>query len=678
VATLTTTTLTATAGTFSLTATYGGDTNYETSTSAAVSFTVSGMGSTKSSTALTASPNPVIAGANVTLTATVASGSASSTTTPTGSVTFYDSETPGNPVSLGSTTLNSSGVAKLTTSFTTGSTPSITATYSGDTNYASSTTANATTITVSAVGTTVSSTTLAASSTSPIAGVSVTLTATVPVVSPNGTPTGTVTFYDSISGSPVSLGDEALTAGAASAGVATLTTSFTATGKHSIKAVYGGDVTYAPSTSAPLDIIISASYCGFQDNANSVFATAADGYSSGANTLTSPSIQIMTANDESAICAENSGTTVAVTAPTIFSIFSGSVGSNADDSGIYGTNAAVLAYGSGSATASGGSITVTGPGGITTTGQYGNGVFASGPGAAITLSGVTISTQGADAHAGVAAEGGALTLTSVTASTTGQGSSALATNQGGGTVTATGSSITATTAEAVVVEGAGSVTLTGTTLSSSQGDDRGILLYQETTGPKNAVSAFSMTNGSISYTCDATKTAACATGNTATGQSNPATVFAVANTTATISLTDVTVTNDTQYAGDSQGTLLTAAALNSGTWGAAGSNGGNVTLTAYGTALTGDVIVDANSTVSLTLNEDAATTPVPSSLTGAINAANSGSTKVSLTLDATSTWVVTADSFLTALTNADSTNSNITCQTAGCTVTVGTNTISPK
>ena len=42
-----------------------------------------------------------------------------------------------------------------------------------------------------------------------------------------------------------------------------------------------------------------------------------------------------------------------------------------------------------------------------------------------------------------------------------------------------------------------------------------------------------------------------------------------------------------------------------------------------------------------------------------------GSSTVSMTLDASSTWVVTGTSYLTSLTNANSTNSNITCQTSG-------------
>jgi len=140
-----------------------------------------------------------------------------------------------------------------------------------------------------------------------------------------------------------------------------------------------------------------------------------------------------------------------------------------------------------------------------------------------------------------------------------------------------------------------------------------------------------MTNGSITYTCS---TSACSTGSTSSGQNNPATLFSAANTTAVVSLTGVTLTNNVS-------TLLTAEALNSGTWGTTGSNGGQVTFTASDTALTGNVIVDDISSVAMSLKSG-------STLSGAINTADTGET-VGLTLDSTSTWTVTGTSYLTTL-----------------------------
>jgi Bacterial Ig-like domain (group 3) len=598
-----------------------------------------GGGTTADTVSLTASVTTATVGTSVTFTATV------SPATATGSVKFYNGTTL-----LGTTTLTS-GVATLPFAFTTAGTPSVTANYSGDSTYEEST-STAVSLTVTAVGTTSSATTLTASPSAPTTGTSVTLTATVAPSSGTGTPTGTVTFYDTTT--TTSLGT-----GTLSSGATTVSATFSVAETHALTATYSGDGTYAGSTgnlNLSVGSTTSASDCGYQDSTNNVFSTAFEAYASGSNTLTNPAINLSaTLGDESAICAENVGTSsAAATSLTATDpvILSSSAGSNQTDSSFYGTNAAVLAYGQASGTVAGGTINLTG-GSINSAGAYGNGVFASGFGATVNLTGTSITTSGANAHAAVATEGGTLNLTNVSNATTfGQGSAVIATDQGGGTVTITNGAFTADDAEAVVVEGAGSVTVSGTSggyLSGTLGDYRGILLYQDTaTTDPTVTTNFAMTNGTIVYTCQVStsSTDPCA-GTPSTGQSNPATVFAIANTKATISLTDVTVTNSTSTTTDSQGTLLTAAALNSGTWGAAGSNGGNVTFTAQGETLTGDVIVDQYSSAALSILKDGSGTG--STLAGAINAANSGSTSVTLTLDAASVWTVTGTSYLTTL-----------------------------
>jgi pseudomonalisin len=104
--------------------------------------------------------SPVNAGTSVTLTATV-KPSSNSTKTPSGTVTFTDAVIG----KLGTGTLNTSGVATLTSSTLAGASYSITATYGGDTNFSGSTssavpynvqdfkiTPNPTTVTVTAPG----------------------------------------------------------------------------------------------------------------------------------------------------------------------------------------------------------------------------------------------------------------------------------------------------------------------------------------------------------------------------------------------------------------------------------------------------------------------------------------------------------------------------------------------
>lgn len=93
-------------------------------------------------------------------------------------------------------------------------------------------------------GTTATTTTLTASTTAPTAGASVTLTATV---SPSAA-TGTVTFYN---------GSTSLGTGTLNSGTATLAQTFPA-GTYSVTATYGGNSTYASSTSSAVSIVTTA------------------------------------------------------------------------------------------------------------------------------------------------------------------------------------------------------------------------------------------------------------------------------------------------------------------------------------------------------------------------------------------------------------------------------------
>jgi arabinogalactan endo-1,4-beta-galactosidase len=114
-----------TAGTYSISATSTG------LTSASASLTVTAPSLTATSTVLTA-PATAVVGSSVTLTATVTG--ASGTPLPAGAVTFLNGTTV-----LGSSNLNSSDVATLTTSSLVTGSNSLTASYAGDMNNAPST-----------------------------------------------------------------------------------------------------------------------------------------------------------------------------------------------------------------------------------------------------------------------------------------------------------------------------------------------------------------------------------------------------------------------------------------------------------------------------------------------------------------------------------------------------------
>jgi hypothetical protein len=117
-----------TAGTHTLSAQYAGNGTYLPSAGADTQTVNAAAGTT---TALTVAPNPAPQGQPVTLTATVTSSS-----TPTGTVTFFDGATP-----IGTSNLNGSGVATLTTSTLAAGSHSITATYNGDASHSGSTSA---------------------------------------------------------------------------------------------------------------------------------------------------------------------------------------------------------------------------------------------------------------------------------------------------------------------------------------------------------------------------------------------------------------------------------------------------------------------------------------------------------------------------------------------------------
>jgi len=208
---------TLTAGTHSVTAVYGGSTNYATSTSAAIAQTVN---KTAPILALASSPNPSVPGQAVTLTAIMNPAAA------TGTVQFLDGST-----SLGTVTIAGGSATLTVPTLAVGSHP-ITAVYSGDANYLTATAAA--TQTVNQMATSV---TLASSANPSAAGQPVMFTATLS----SSSATGTVQFLD---------GATALGTGTIASGSASLTVPALAVGTHSITAVYSGDANYLGSTSA--------------------------------------------------------------------------------------------------------------------------------------------------------------------------------------------------------------------------------------------------------------------------------------------------------------------------------------------------------------------------------------------------------------------------------------------
>jgi len=222
-----------TIGTHSVSASYGGSAIHSASSGSA-NLTVN---TANTSSVLVSSANPSIFGQSVTFTVTV-SAVAPGAGVPTGTVTFLDGATP-----IGTGTLNGSGVASISTSALSVGTHPISTTYPGDGNFNSSTSN-----TVNQVVNKAPTTTAVVSSANPSTfGQSVTFTATVTSGAP-GTPSGTVTFLD---------GATPIGTGTLSGGVATFSTATLSVGTHPITASYGGDSTFAASTSNTVNQVVN-------------------------------------------------------------------------------------------------------------------------------------------------------------------------------------------------------------------------------------------------------------------------------------------------------------------------------------------------------------------------------------------------------------------------------------
>jgi Bacterial Ig-like domain (group 3)/FG-GAP-like repeat len=207
-----------------ITATYSGDTNYNTATGT-VTQTV---GKANPTSTLTSSLNPSLPGSSVIFTDTLSSNA-------TGSVTFTSGST-----TIGTSTITGGMATVATSTLPLGSDP-ITATYSGDGNY------NSATATLTQTVAKATPTLTVGTSGPSVFGQTVTITASVP----NG-PTGTIT----ITTGGVTLGSGTITS---SNGTVTITSSTLPVGSDLITATYGGDATNNSATGTVTQTVTKAS-----------------------------------------------------------------------------------------------------------------------------------------------------------------------------------------------------------------------------------------------------------------------------------------------------------------------------------------------------------------------------------------------------------------------------------
>ena len=353
-----------------------------------------------------------------------------------------------------------------------------------------------------------------------------------------------------------------------------------------------------------------------------------------------------TTSDQSVVYITSSGITISDS--TIKKTSGDS--SNTENSEFYGVNAAVLVQGGG--------VTITG-GTITTAAKGANAVCATN-GGTVTISGTTITSTGSGSARGLhSTYGGSITASDVTISSTGGSCATLATDRGEGTVTCTGCTLntagagspliystgtitvkgctgTASGAQMVVVEGKNTAIVQDSSSLKCSGignrnnvDNCGIFLYQSMSGDADVgTSAFNCKDSTLEI-------------ESSSSVYSSAPMFFITNTASAINLEGCTFNYGS-------GTFLNAASTSE--WGTSGSNGGIVNLTLTNQDIEGDFVVDSIS--SLTINM------VNSSIKGKINT-NKVSSTVAITLDADSSITLTGNSYISSLSNSDSTGSNI-------------------
>ncbi len=333
-----------------------------------------------------------------------------------------------------------------------------------------------------------------------------------------------------------------------------------------------------------------------------------------------------TADEEDESVLEISGTNTAEVSGSLLKKVSGDA-SSANDSSFKGINAAVRVYDSAELTLK--DVTVEADA------ENATGVFAYDQGT-IRISDSTVTVTGGGAGGIQVAGGGTLYANDLTV--TSASKAAIRSDRGGGLMVVEGGTYTSTgkngcpaiystaditvsnavlvseNSRAVIIEGKNSVTLTNCDLSGNDQSTKegsikaNVLLYQSASGDASeGTSVFTAEGGLIT--------------------SHSGAMFYCTNTSSIIDLTDV----DLELS--DEGSLLIVSA---GRWGKDGSNGGNCTFNTKDQTLEGSILVDAISSLKLTLSS--------SQFTGSIE--NSGN--VSLTLDAGSTWTLTADSYVTS------------------------------
>ncbi|MCH4015115.1 MAG: hypothetical protein LKE64_12450 [Solobacterium sp.] len=343
--------------------------------------------------------------------------------------------------------------------------------------------------------------------------------------------------------------------------------------------------------------------------------------------------------DQNTALAENGGT-LTITNGTLTK--SGD-DTNGDNCNFYGLNSIALASGENSLLKLSGSSLNAGSEGS-------NGVFATDSAAAYVYN-TTITTSAGNSRGLDATYGGTILASDVTISTQGDHSASLATDRGGGNVSLVSGTLNTAGSGSPLLYSTGDIevdgvsgTATGSQIAGMEGLNTILIYNSDLTSTQTAATASDpIADGVIIYqstsgdaeTATSEKAVFNAVNSTLSSSIASGTMFYVTNTNANIVLSNTKLNFDSDAAA-----LLTAQGNDSNNWGTAGSNGGNVTFTALGETLSGNITADTISTIDLYLLDGSTWTGSASITANSVNTSASDA-PITINVGSDSTWVVT-------------------------------------
>ncbi len=351
--------------------------------------------------------------------------------------------------------------------------------------------------------------------------------------------------------------------------------------------------------------------------------------------------------DQNAALAENGGSLI-VTNSTLTKTGDDT---NGDNCNFYGLNSIVLSSGEDS------EIQIS-DSSLTADSEGSNAIFATDNGTVYAYND-TIETSAGNSRGLDATYSGTIVADSMNIHTQGEHSASIATDRGGGSISASNSEVategsgspllystgdievdsitgTATGSQIAGMEGLNTIMIEDSDLTStitertaSDPIANGVIIYQSTSGDAET----STGESALFQAVNSTLTSSIASGS----------MFYMTNTDANVVLSDTVVNFDSENAN-----LIQVEGNDSNNWGTAGSNGADVTFTALGEELSGNVSVDTISSLDLYLLDGTSYTGAMEITENAVNT-DVKESPITVNLDSESVWTVTGDSTITNL-----------------------------